>query len=595
MNLKRFFLSGLSVVLFLVSQGQQVDPGINADEIRSQIRFLASDEMAGRFPGTPQSLEAAKYIRDRFKSYGMEMLFDEGFQEFEPVVKIRAGEGNQLVVNGEAAVFQSDFMPMPFSRSSSANAPVVFAGYGFSIHEDSLTWDDYEGIDVSGKWVLILRGDPEMDKKGSRLAAYGEDRDKAIVARDRGAGGVLLVSGKEFDAEDDLISLYFDKTSSNAGIPVFQVRRKLADRLLASANDSIAGLESRINSTMKSYSLEIPGTVEGTADIIHEKVQARNVVARIPGNDPELSQTAIVIGAHYDHLGMGGPGSGSRLLDSMAVHNGADDNASGTAGIIELAKYFSNHREELKRSLIFVAFDGEEQGLLGSKHFVEHPPLPMKNIAAMFNFDMIGRMDSLDRWVMVGGSGTSAEGEGLMSALAPPDLKVKFSTDGYGPSDHAAFYAENIPVFFFSTGAHDDYHMPEDDWQKINYNGEKMVLDYAALLIGKIASCEQALTFREAGPKQGTGRSGYRFKVTLGIMPDVAGGETDGLGVSGVRKDGPAYRAGIQKGDIIVGMQGEAVHDIYDYMNRLQKLKAGQVISVDILRQDKKMVLIVQL
>ena len=240
-----------------------------------------------------------------------------------------------------------------------------------------------------------------------------------------------------------------------------------------------------------------------------------------------------MIGAHYDHLGMGGPGSGSRLMDSMAVHNGADDNASGVAGMLEMAAKLSKDRASLKRSIIFVAFDGEELGILGSKYFTEHPPVKLNTIMAMINFDMIGRLKDESPAIMIGGMGTAKESAGILDSLDNGGIQLNYSLEGFGPSDHASFYAEDIPVYFFSTGAHEDYHTPDDDFDRINYAGEKGVLEIALQLVEELANRDTFLTFQEAGPKEQAGRGGYRFKVTLGIMPDFAGTTTGGLGVGG--------------------------------------------------------------
>lgn len=292
---------------------------------------------------------------------------------------------------------------------------------------------------------------------------------------------------------------------------------------------------------------------------------------------------------------MGGNGSGSRLMDSLAIHNGADDNASGVAGVMELASWLGSRKEGLKRSVVFVAFDGEELGLLGSRYFVDNPLIDLKSVMAMVNFDMIGRMKIDEPGVMIGGTGTSAESEQILSSLNAGNIKMNFSPEGFGPSDHAAFYGENITVFFISTGAHEDYHTPDDDWDRINYEGEKDLLDICDQLVVTLADRSDPLTFQEAGPKQQEGRAGYRFKVTLGIMPDFTATTDGGLGVGGVKKDGPAYKGGILKGDVITAIDGLKVNDIYDYMNRLKKLQPGQRISVDVLRNNEKLVLIVQL
>jgi aminopeptidase YwaD len=346
---------------------------------------------------------------------------------------------------------------------------------------------------------------------------------------------------------------------------------------------------------LKPVSFEIDTKISATAEVIQEKVMARNVIGYLEGSDPVLKSSYVVIGAHYDHLGMGGTGSGSRFMDSLAIHNGADDNASGVAGVLELAASLGSDEPAPRRSVIFIAFDGEELGLLGSKYYVNHPVFTLKDAVAMINFDMIGRLKQDNPGIMIGGTGTSAESEDLLNSLDSGNIQLNFSPEGFGPSDHAAFYGENIPVFFFSTGAHEDYHTPDDDWDRLNFEGEKEILEIAEELVVKLADRDSLLTFREAGPKEQEGRAGYRFKVTLGIMPDFTSTTETGLGVGGVKKDGPAFKGGILKGDVITAIDGKQINDIYDYMNRLKKLQPGQRISVDILRGDKKEILIIQL
>jgi aminopeptidase YwaD len=586
----------LGVIFNVLYSQAQLSPDITADDLKSHISYLASDNLKGRFTGTPGSTAASEYIRDQFRDAGLKLLGQEGFQNFEVVVSVKAGENNSFRINDRINALSGDFTPFPFSKNATLTSGVVFAGYGFEIDKDSIAWNDYEGFDVTGKWVMILRGDPEMEKQDSRFISYGDDRDKVILARDKGAAGVIFVSGKKFDANDELVSMYFDKTQSTAGIPVIHVKRSLADEILSVDRFSVDSLESLLISGMKPNSMMLTSKVEATTHVIQEKVIARNVIGMLEGNDPVLKNSFIIVGAHYDHLGMGGPGSGSRFLDSLAIHNGADDNASGVGGILELASYLSSERTSLKRSVVFVAFDGEELGLLGSRYFVENPLINVKNAEAMINFDMIGRLKQEGPAIMIGGTGTSVESEGILDSLNAGSIKLNFSPEGYGPSDHAAFYAENIPVFFFSTGAHEDYHTPDDDWERLNFEGEKDILEIGNQLIITLAGKSESLTFQDAGPKQQEGgRAGYRFKVTLGIMPDFTSTIEGGLGVGGVKKDGPAFKGGILKGDVITAIDGKQVNDIYDYMNRLKKLQPGQVISVDVLRQEKKVVLIIQL
>ncbi len=585
-------LAGMTVTV--ISQ-QRLSPEITPADIQSHITYLASDALQGRYPGTEGSQAAAEYIRKQFVDAGLRPAGDNGFQQFEVVVSVSAGQNNVVSIDGGKPLVMDLFTPYPFSKDSVVSGNVVFVGYGFDIDLDSLKWRDYDGIDVRGKWVLILRGDPEIEKQESRFAQYGEDRDKVLTARDQGAAGVLFVSGVKFDKDDDLVRMSYDKTQSNAGLPVIHIKRELANEILATTGLKIEELESSIMARMQPNSLGLKSNVKARTEVLHEKVMARNVVAILQGSDPAFNGSYIVIGAHYDHLGMGGSGSGSRFMDSLAIHNGADDNASGVAGMLELAGKLAVEKESLKRSIIFVAFDAEELGLLGSKYFTEHPPVKLNSMMAMINFDMIGRLKEDNPAVMIGGMGSAKESAAILDSLDNGRIQMNYSLEGFGPSDHAAFYAENIPVYFISTGAHEDYHTPDDDSDRINFVGEKEVLNIALQLVQELANRDSLLTFQEAGPKEQTGRGGYRFKVTLGIMPDFAGTTQGGLGVGGVKKDGPAYKGGILKGDVITAMDGKPVNDIYDYMNRLKKLEPGQVISVDVMRNGEKLVLIIQL
>jgi Zn-dependent M28 family amino/carboxypeptidase len=274
------------------------------------------------------------------------------------------------------------------------------------------------------------------------------------------------------------------------------------------------------------------------------------------------------------------------------VHNGADDNASGVAAIIQLAEKLAAEKKN-KRSIIFVAFGAEEMGLVGSNAFTNKPPVETDKMVAMFNFDMVGRLDTATNGLSIGGSQTSKETEALLTDLNT-GFNLAFSPEGVGPSDHASFYLQNIPVFFITTGAHVDYHTPLDDADLINYEGEKRIVEFAALVIANVANRETVLTFQEAGPKFQRSRGG-RFKVTFGIMPDVAGFEKRGLRVDAVTKGRPGDKSGMKKGDIITAIDGKKVGGVYDYMDRLKTLELGQLISVDIIRDDKEMVLIVQL
>ena len=576
----------LSIHLLAYSQNTE----ITVEELHQHIGYLASTELGGRLPGTENDRQAAAYIAGEFEKAGIELLGENGFQYFDVVTGVSAGDHNELIADTFEGRVKKDFIPLSFSKNTSLEADVIVVGYGFQVENDTLEWDDYENVDVSGKWVLILRGEPGDENPGSPFAPTAGLREKALTAKDNGAGGVLFVSAPSFDKDDELMRMFYDKTTADAGLPVFHIKRELADQLIGV---TIASIDDSISENMVPVSFNSGHKLFGQADVAHKKVRTMNVVGFIEGNDPVLREEIIVLGAHYDHLGMGGPGSGSREPDTIAVHNGADDNASGVAGIIEIAEKIAANRSGLKRSVVVVAFGAEEMGLIGSKYFVENPMISIDEIVAMFNFDMIGRLGD-ERSIAFGGTGTSLETEDLLNKyLEKHDLKGSFSSEGFGPSDHAAFYAEDIPVFFISTGAHQDYHTPQDDIEYINFEGEKDVADLSYDLIMDVANREMALTYQEAGSK--TRQTRMNFKVTLGIVPDFTSSENNGLGVGGVRADGPADKAGMQKGDRIVALDGLEVTNIYDYMARLKKLEAGQIITVDVIRDDEKIVLLVQL
>jgi Zn-dependent M28 family amino/carboxypeptidase len=585
-----FFNRSTITIIFLtllLNLYGQSEPEITVKELEQHVGFLASDNFGGRLPGTAGDKLSQAYIVGEYQRSGIELLANNGFQYFEVVTSAEAGEHNMFSYFGTEATVKEDFVPLSFSKNATLESAVCFVGYGFQVKNDSINWDDYKDIDVSGKWVVILRGEPGDESPDSPFAAQLGLREKVLTAKDNQAGGVLFVSGPEFDEEDELMRMFYDKSNADAGLPVFHVKRHILDSLLG---QSIASLEKTIDAQMRPHSFQSENTLKATSEVVHQKVQTTNIIGMIEGSSDEI----IVIGAHYDHLGMGGPGSGSREPDTKAVHNGADDNASGVAGIIEIGEKIAANKDQLKRTVIVVAFGAEEMGLIGSKYFVEHPVIDMEDVVAMFNFDMIGRLNE-EKSIAIGGTGTSIESEDILNKyLDEYGMNGSFSKEGFGPSDHAAFYAEDIPVFFISTGAHQDYHTPKDDVEFINFKGQKSVADMSYELIMDVANRDEALTFQEAGAKN---RSSYKmnFKVTLGIVPDFTSSDNNGLGVGGVRSGGPAEKAGMKKGDLIVAMEGMEVTNIYDYMARLKKFESGQIITVDVMRDGKKVVLLVQL
>jgi aminopeptidase YwaD len=587
--------AGLFIAGIFMISACSVSKSVPENPDRSAIAtltYLASDALGGRLPGSSGDSLARCFIRLELLKNKVTLLFHEGLQEI-PFTRSRyPGTHSCLVYKGDTFAQGKDIALFPLSSADTISAQVAFTGYGITQTGDRFAWNDYAGLDVHNKWVMILRGSPPVDDSTGLYKRYWEDLDKVMLARDNGAAGVLFVSGNADSKEDQLVP--FDSLARSIGIPVFHIRRIVADFLLGDRNKTLALLESDMAKTKKPASFAMEDTLFGISDIQLRKGITYNIAGVLEGNDPVLKKEYVVIGAHYDHLGMGGPNSSSRRPDTVAIHNGADDNASGVTVLLSLAEQMNRENIRFKRSIIFVAFGAEEIGLLGSRQFISSPPVDLQKIIAMINLDMVGRLDT-SIGLQVSGTGTSLEADSLIRlANKVTNLKIKTSAEGFGPSDHATFYGKDIPVFFLTTGAHEDYHTPFDDVERINFKGLSQITVFALSLAEEIADLPSHLHFREAGPKTGASE-GRRFKVTLGFMPDFSDDTIDGVRVQFVTKGRPADLGGIQKGDIITAINGLVVHTIYDYMYRLSKLSPGETIGVEIMRNEQKTVLIIQL
>lgn len=577
-------------VLFgtMVSCVPKADPKVNVEELVSHIDYLASEELGGRYPGTQGDSMAAAYIRDQFEEYGLELPGDNGFQTFEVVTEVDLGANNSFGWNRRMGTLQDDFLPLSFTGNGNVRSDLVFAGYGISINKSTFSFNDYADLDVSGKIVMIMEGAPHVDDgEEDPFAGFLSQRNKILNAKDRGAIGVIFVAGPLFDDKDEL--KFVKRKESSVGLPVIRVKRTLANELLKQAQQSIEQLEIK-HSNGETGGFMVTETVFFQTDVISKEAKTQNILGFIQSpNNPDGE--ILIIGAHYDHLGMGGKGSGSRVPDTTAVHYGADDNASGVSALIELAGSLAANKDQLQFSVLFIAFACEEMGLIGSRYYVENPVYPLNRVNAMINMDMLGRLR--DKKLSVGGVGTAIEFETLIESANTNSLKLALSFEGQGPSDHASFYSKDLPVLYFSTGAHMDYHTPEDSPDKINGEGMVEAVFFIEEVILKMGELD-SITYQEAGPKQLTStRSPY--KVTLGIMPDFTGGSNDGLGVEMVTEGRPAQLAGMLKGDVIVSLNGLSVTNIQDYMMRLQTLEEGQTITVEVMRNEEKIVLLVQL
>jgi len=587
----------LFVIIILCSTfvSAQSQPDITAKEIKTHVKYLASDELEGRKPATKGSKLASEYLLEHLKNYGYKFFNDDPYMDFEITTGIHTGEDNYFKIGDTGFDLDKTFSPITLSSNGKVKTGGVFVGYGFSIDDDKIKWDDYANIDASGKVVFVLRGSPENDSLSSILEDNAALTKKILTAKDHDAAALVFVSGKKFDEGDELMKLTSRSGINGIGIPVVHLKRDKFDEFLSELDLTTFELENYYERELKPNSFELGNEVSLSVDIIEDKAEARNVVAYLEGNDPSLKNEYILFGGHYDHLGMGGPGSGSRRPDTLAIHNGADDNASGTSAVLEIAEKLAANKNLLKRSVIYAAFDGEEMGLLGSKAFVNNPPVALKDIKFMVNIDMIGRMDSTEKKLTIGGTGTGVELPDILTGYAEKwGITPGFSPEGLGPSDHASFYAVDIPVMFLFSGMNDDYHTPADDYDKLNYSGIESIANFAYDVIVDVANLDNNLTFQLAGPKER--EEGRRsFKVTLGIMPDFTDSGVKGLKVDAVMPDRPAHNSGMLRGDVIVSLGGKPVENIYDYMNRLGELKKGETVEVEVKRGDEMIKLNVEL
>ncbi len=573
----------------------QNDPEITAEELQTHISYLASDELQGRFTGTEQCSTAAVYIQTEFETYGLKPLPESDFiMPFPFIAGLELAENNSLQFKIENNIQPSrlniDHVTMPFSGSGKAEGKLVFAGYGISAPK--LNYDDYKDIDVMGKIVVVMRYSPEYDNPHSQFEEYSSYRHKAAVARDKGAAGIIFVNGfQPKDDEDKLIELKYDRGGSITDFPAVQVKRYLIDALFETEYKNFSDHQLMMTEGKNPASFEfknIYAVIETNVKEIEK--ESWNVAGCIEGSDPELKNEYIVIGAHFDHLGMGEEGSLYRGKEPM-IHNGADDNASGTSGILELAEKFASLQIKPKRSLIFAAFSGEELGLLGSSYFVNHSPIELNKISAMINLDMIGRLNDSNE-LIVYGAGTSPVWKDLLNDKNTAGFKLAFNDDGYGPSDHSSFYIKNIPVLFFFTGTHGDYHRPSDDADKINYKGEQKILNLVYNTALEIANAESKPEFVNVPRKEGASVGGW--KVYVGTIPDYAS-TSEGFKISGVTDGSPAQKAGLQGGDIMLSFGGKTISNIYDYVYALKEFVPGDTVEVVVLRNNEKLTLNVEL
>jgi aminopeptidase YwaD len=592
---KLFIVAGVAASLWAATTGA---PAFNPDRYLGHIKFLASPELRGRATGSPELEKAAAYIADQFRADGIKPVDGKSYlQPFQVTTTAKLGHGNRLefTLRSEVQTLQEgkDFIPYNFSARGKATGKVVFAGYGITAPE--YNYDDYAGVDVHGKFVLVLAHEPqEYDEKsvfdGKVYTDHAQAYSKAANARKHGAAGVILINDEvnHKNAADELEKFGATNGPADAGILFVQIKEAVAADWVKSSGKDLMALESGIDRDLKPRSFALAGVdIRETVDVERVVKTAHNVVAYLPGQTDEY----IIVGAHYDHLGLGGQYSLAPALTGT-VHPGADDNASGTAGVIELARRFSSMPKP-KRGILFMTFAGEELGLLGSGYYANHPELPLDKAVTMINMDMIGRIR--EGKLYVGGAGTGTTLRRDLDAITPrfPALHVDYSdTSGYGSSDHTSFTAKQVPVLFFFSGLHSDYHKPGDPWDKIDAPGAVEVLQLVADMMERIDNQADRPTFvrveeKETNPHAGSGTvdpsgsSGYG--PYFGSIPDF-GEVPHGVKFADVTPGSPAAVAGLKQGDILVQFGKDKIENLYDFTYALRASKVGDEVVVRVMR-----------
>ena len=566
---------------------------VSGNSALEHIRFLASDELGGRGNGSEGLERAAHYIASQFEKLGLSPAGDNGtyFQAFFVTAGGTLGPDNTLKLAAgeteESLRLHQDFEPMTFSGAGEvAGAPIVFVGYGITAPEHG--YDDYAGVDVGGKAVLLLRHIP---REGRNDGPFDPQRGhatfvaKVVNAKGHGATAVLVITDplNHRTDPDELVEFGQDLGADDLAIPALHIKQTVAQELFQKAGKDLLAVQEDIDEDLRPASFELQGsTVSLTVDVERKRGEVRNVLGYLAPESASGDEEILLIGAHYDHLGVGVNRHSQAPEGEDGIHNGADDNASGTAGVMELARVLSQEREGLKRGILFATFAGEELGLLGSRHYTAHPTYPLERTVAMLNLDMIGRLR--EGKLFIGGVGSSPVFQPKLEELvAGQDLLLDFSFSGYGSSDHASFVMAGVPSLFFFTGLHRDYHRPSDDWQEINVAGEEQVLRLAYQMADYLQSLPEPPQFvREERPRGEQGGAGG-YGAYFGSVPDF-GYQGKGVRFDDIREGSPAHQAGLKAGDILVYFNGREIDSLHDFTDALQRHKPGDNVPVIVIR-----------
>jgi len=535
--------------------------------VRAHVAFLASDELGGRRSGTIGGDLAARYLAAEFRRLGLEPAGENGtfFQEFEVPLDATVGPDSAVTYSPGNAVLAIPIpgaAPLSPSSGGTVQGEVVFVGFG--ITDPANDRDDYAKIDARGRVVLVQRGSPDVagDDPHADIAVGASIAEKVANAKAHGAIGLLLFDGASGEEAEEGSAPPFDPSAADGGIPALWITGSRAKGLRQHAEEGSARVSLR-------------------ADVTRLTAPARNVIGMLRGSRPEAG--TIVVGAHYDHLGLGGSGSLARN-EGPAIHNGADDNASGTAGLLEIARLLAARRGDLERSVVLAAFAGEELGLLGSARYVEAPPLLPGPFAGMVNLDMIGR-SRVSAVEVIGSASSPILGPLVEASAVGLEIhpRVSAGLGGFGGSDHLSFYHADVPVVFFFTGAHPDYHRPSDDTERVHFDEAARIATLAARVAFDLASSTEPIPF-ERIPARETARGGGPMRSSLGTIPDY-GSEPGGMRLAGVSEGGAAEKAGLRRGDVIRRVGEIRIEGIQDLMLALRRYRAGETVEVEFDRE----------
>ncbi|MES9991389.1 MAG: M28 family peptidase [Candidatus Thiodiazotropha sp.] len=580
---------------------------ISSEDLRQHVTRLSSDEMEGRLTGSEGERLATRYIASVFKQLGLQPAGDDGyFQSFSFTAGAKLGEENSLDASGlslsQPLKLEQDWLPLAISQSGRfEQAPVVFAGYGIDAPglDKVPDYDAYGELDVKGKWVMVFRFQPESVPPDWRrhMLHYSDLAYKAAVAKRRGAIGLIVVTGPNAEAKTQLIELELEAKSASSSIAAISISDDLASRILAAADKDLAALQLQLDKGEPMQGFAIPG-IELAAELtIHrEKGQGRNVVARLAA-DPPSTKAPVIIGAHLDHLGRGEvSGSLAREDERGAIHPGADDNASGVAALLESAQYLAGLKKAgklgNKRDILFSAWSGEELGTLGSNHFVDQfagGDMLHDRVSAYLNMDMVGHLQ--EKLYLQGTGSSNTWSREIERRNVPVGLAIATKADPYLPTDSTPFYMKGVPVLNAFTGAHEDYSTPRDRAEQLNYLGIQKIARLMAGITRSLARSESEPDYIEVARNK-SGLSRKHLRAYLGTIPAYGQDEeTKGVKLQGAVKDGPAEKAGVQNGDILIWLAGVEIETIQDFMTALAGLKPGEETEMRIIRKGQSLTL----